>query len=107
MLHMESEHYDRHMYEAFDGLSGFCCIVDDIVIDDSDATQPATHVQTFLQRCAEKNITLNLEKYKFFESSVTFARFQLSPTGYQVDKSMPSQSLQNLQTVLTFDLPLV
>jgi len=27
-----SEHYDRRMYEAFDGLSGFRCIVDNIVI---------------------------------------------------------------------------
>ena len=32
-----SEHYDRHM--SFDGLSGFCQIVDDIMIYDSDAIQ--------------------------------------------------------------------
>ena len=34
-----SEHYDRCMAEALAGLKGFCCIVDDIVICDSDITQ--------------------------------------------------------------------
>ena len=83
-----SEHYDGHMYEAFEGLSGFRRIVDDIVIYDSDVTQHASHVQEFLQRCAEKKITLNLDKCKFCESSVTFAGFQLSATGYQVDHTI-------------------
>ena len=50
-----SEHYDRCTYEALNGLSGFCRIVDGIMIYDSDAT----HVQEYLQRCADK-ITLNL-----------------------------------------------
>jgi len=72
-----SEHYGRHMYEAFEGLSGFRRIVDDIIIYDSDATQHAAHVREFLQRCAEKRITLNLDKCKFCEPSVTFAGFRL------------------------------
>ena len=42
-----SEHYDRRMYEAFQGLSGFRRIIDDIVIYDSDATQHATHAGNF------------------------------------------------------------
>ena len=83
-----SEHYDRCMYEAFEGLSGFHCIVDDIVIYDSDVTQHASHVREFLQRCTEKKITLNLDKCKFCESSVTFTGFQLSATGYQVDHTI-------------------
>ena len=83
-----SEHYDRHMYEAFQGLSGFRQIVDDIVIYDSDATQHATHVREFLHRCVEKKVTLNLDKCKFCESSVTFAGFKLSATGYQVDRTI-------------------
>ena len=83
-----SEHYNRRMYEAFEGPSGFSHIVDDIVIYDSDVTQHASHVREFLQRCAEKKITLNLDKCKFCESSVTFAGFQLSATGYQVDHTI-------------------
>ena len=61
-----SEHYDRLMAEAFAGLSGFRRIVDDIVIYDSDATQHANHVRSFLQRCADKQIALNLDKCHFF-----------------------------------------
>ena len=83
-----SEHYDRRMYEAFEGVSGFRRIMDDIVIYDSDVTQHALHVREFLQRCAEKKITLNLDKCKFCESSGTFAGFQLSATGYQVDHTI-------------------
>ena len=63
------------MYEAFNGLSGFRRIVNDIVIYDSVATQHASHVQEFLNRRAERKITLNLEKCKFSEPSVTFAGF--------------------------------
>ena len=83
-----SEHYDRRMYEAFQGLSSFHRIVDDIVIYDSDATQHAAHVREFLNRCAEKKITLNLDKCKLCESSVSFAGFQLSAAGYQVDRNI-------------------
>ena len=48
-----SEHYDRRT-EAFAGLSGLRRIIDNIVIFDSDATQHANHVRSFLQRCADK-----------------------------------------------------
>ena len=42
-----SEQCDGCMYEAFRGLSGYCCIIDDIVIYDSDASQHAyMHVAT-------------------------------------------------------------
>jgi len=56
------------MAEAFAGLSRFHQIVDDIVIYDSDATQHAQHayVRAFLQRCADKQIALNLDKCHFF-----------------------------------------
>jgi len=45
----KSEHYERCMYEAFEGLSGFRRIVEDIIIYDSNATQHAAHVREFLQ----------------------------------------------------------
>ena len=83
-----SEHYDRRMAEAFSGLTGFRRIVDDIVIYDSDATQHANHVRAFLQRCAEKQIALNLDKCHFSQTQATFAGFQLSSNGYQVDGSI-------------------
>lgn len=48
-----------------------------------------THINhQFLQHCADKNIALNIEKCKFFQIQVTFAGFQLSAEGYQIDQSI-------------------
>ena len=83
-----SEHYNRRMAEAFTGLSGFRRVVDDIVIYDSNVEDHVAHVKQFLQHCADKNIALNIDKCKFFQTQVTFAGFQLSTHGYQIDESI-------------------
>ena len=49
-----SEHYNRRMDEAFEGLSGYHRIVDDVVIFDCYEAQHAHHVRQFFVRCAEK-----------------------------------------------------
>ena len=59
-----SEHYNRRMAEAFTGLSGFRHVVDDIVIYDSNVEDHIAHGKQFLQRCADKNIALNIDKCK-------------------------------------------
>ena len=84
MLHLRT----LRMTEAFAGLSGFRRVVDDIVIYDSNVTDHVAHVKQFLQRCADRNISLNVQKCKFFQRQVTFAGFQLSAKGYQVDESI-------------------
>ena len=71
------------MSEAFRGLTGFRRI-DDFVIYDN-ITDHVSHVQQFLQRCADNNIALNIDKCQFFKSQVTFAGFQLSSKGYKID----------------------
>ena len=76
------------MAEAFTGLSGFRRVVDDIVIYDSNVEDHVAHVKQFLQRCADKNIALNIDKCKFFQTQITFAGFQLSTHGYQIDESI-------------------
>ena len=83
-----SEHYNRRMTDAFRGLSGFRRIVDDFVIYDNNVGDHESHVKQFLQRCADCNISLNTEKCQFFQHQVTFAGFQLSAEGYQVDPSI-------------------
>ena len=83
-----SEHYNRQMDEAFAGLTGYRRIVDDVVIYDSDANQHADHVRQFLQRCKERKITLNTDKWQFAQSQVTFAGFRLSADGYCIDQSI-------------------
>ena len=91
-----SEHYDRCMAEAFAGLSGFRQIIDDIVIYDSDATQHANHVRNFLQRCADKQIALNLDKCNFFRPKSLLQAFN-SGDGYQVDRSI-TDAISNFPT---------
>ena len=83
-----SEHYNRKMTEAFRGLTGFRRIVDDFVIYDSNISDHENHVKQFLQCCADCNISLNTDKCQFFQRQVTFAGFQLSADGYQVDPSI-------------------
>ena len=92
-----SEHYNRRMDEAFAGLPGFRRVVDDVVIYDQDRAQHGSHVRQFLQRCAEKNITLNLAKWKFAQTTVDFAGFILSPRGYQIDPSI-TQAIADFPT---------
>ena len=80
-----SEHYNRHMTEAFEGMSGFRRVVDDFVIYDNNMED---HIVQFLKRCAEKHIALNLDKCRFFQTKATFAGFLLSADGYQIDPTI-------------------
>ena len=80
-----SEHYNRRMDEAFTGLCNYRRIVDDVIIFDRDRSTHLAHVRQFLQRCADKGISLNKEKFKFAQTSTTFAGYQLSEDGYKVD----------------------
>lgn len=83
-----SEHYNRRMDEAFAGLSGYRRVVDDVVIFDSNEAEHAAHVRQFLQRCAERMITINKDKWEYAKSQVTFAGFQLSQDGYSIDTAI-------------------
>ena len=79
-----SEHYDRRMYEAFQGLSDFRRIVDDVLVFDEDPASQLDHVRQFLQRCEERGISLNRDKFRFCRTDIEFAGFHLSQDGYCV-----------------------
>ena len=83
-----AEHYNRRMAEAFEGLTGFRRVVDDVVIYDKDKASHIEHVRQFLQRCQDRQISLNRDKCNFCQTEVTFAGFRLSPTGYRIDSSI-------------------
>ena len=53
---------------------------------DSTIEDHINHVSEFLQHCAEKQIALNPQKCIFGVTGITFASFQLSKEGYQVDQ---------------------
>ena len=95
-----AEHYNRRMAEAFGGLTGFCHIADDIVIFDKNVQDHGNHVRQFLQRCQDKQISLNKEKWKFCQSKVTFAGFQLSRERYQIDPAI-AEAISNFPTPTT------
>ena len=92
-----AEHYNRRLYEAFAGLSGYRRIVDDAVIYDSNERDHTDHVRQFLQRCTEKKITLNTDKWQFAKASISFAGFTLSADGYRVDQSI-TEAVSNFPT---------
>ena len=83
-----AEHYNRRMADAFQGLTGFRRIVDDIIIYDKDETTHKKHVREFLKRCQDRKITLNRDKCKFCQTEVSFAGFHMSAEGYRVDPSI-------------------
>ena len=83
-----SEHYNRHMDEAFTDMHNFRKMVDDVVVFDEDKLQHIEHVRQFLRRCEEKGISLNRDKLKFCLMEVPFAGFNLSPGGYAISSDI-------------------
>ena len=92
-----SEHYDRRMYEAFQGLSDFRRIVDDILIFDEDPTSHVNHVRQFLQRCEDRGISLGRDKFQFCQTEVDFAGFHLSQDGYRISDDI-TQAISGFPT---------
>ena len=83
-----AEHYHCRMAEVFEGLSAFHRVVDDVVIFDKDKDSHITHVKQFLQRCQDRQISLNHDKCTFCQTTITFAGFNLSTEGYCIDSSI-------------------
>ena len=83
-----SEHYNRRMDEAFQGLSGIRRVVDDVLIFDKDKTEHEKHVREVLQRCRDKGISLNKEKFLYAEKEVLFAGFHVSSDGYRISDAV-------------------
>ena len=66
----------------------FIRVVDDIVISNKDEVIHVEHVRQFIQQCKDRKIALNKDKWKYFQSKVTFAGCLLSPEVYQVDANI-------------------
>ena len=79
-----SEHYNRRMDEAFQGITSIRKIVDDVIVYDQDKQQHIDHVREILRRCTEKGISLNRDKFQLCRTEVRFAGLQLTQTGYSV-----------------------
>ena len=66
----------------------FIRVVDDIVISDKDEVIHVEHVRQFIQQYKDRKIALKKDKWKYFQSKVTFAGCLPSPEVYQVDANI-------------------
>lgn len=85
-----SEHYNRRMDEAFAGLPGYRKVVDDVIIYSKTLEEHIQHVRTFMARCQERGISLNVKKLQLARKSVKFAGFIVSNEGYRPDPQLTS-----------------
>ena len=83
-----AEHYNRRMDEAFEGLTGFRKVVDDVIIFSRTKDEHIRHVRKFLTRCEEKGISLNVSKLQLAQQTVKFAGFIVSGDGYRPDPEL-------------------
>ena len=79
-----SEHYNRRMDEAFREMQDFRKIVDDVIVFNSNQGEHVSHVRAFLQRCQERRISLNPDKFQFSQQKVSFAGYTVTPEGYTI-----------------------
>ena len=98
-----SEHYDRHMADAFTGFQSFRRIVDDIVIYDHNASEHIVHVCQFLQRCANMNIALNANSYNP-QSLLLAYNYHLKGIRLTRRSLRPSLNAPHQQAVMTCSL---
>ena len=91
-LNVASEEFVRRLLDALAGLKGIACIADDILIygvgdEISDATKDHdANLLALMQRCREKGIKLNKEKFSFKASELDFMGYTLTPQGLQISK---------------------
>ena len=76
------------MDEAFAGMHNFHKIVDNVVIFDEDKTEHIMYVQQFLHHCKEKNFALNKDKFRFCQTKIPFADFELISNSYNIGKEI-------------------
>ena len=85
------EVFQRKMHELIEGLSGIEVIADDfIVVGCGDTLEQATldhdtNLATFLERCEERHLKLNINKIQLRLPQVPFIGHVATPQGLQVD----------------------
>ena len=66
------EVFQRAMHKLIEGLNGTEVIADDFLIFGSDVREHDANLQSFLKRCAEKNVVLNFDKLQLRRDKVPF-----------------------------------
>ena len=76
------------MDEAFDGLTGYKKVVDDVIIFSRTREDHIRDVRAFMKRCEEEGISLNRKKLQLAKEEVKFAGFVVSSKGYRPDPQL-------------------
>lgn len=85
------EIFQRKLNQALEGLPGIYIIADDILITGEGETKEAArrdhdhNLRQFMERCKEKNIKLNVEKFRLREEEVPYIGHRLTADGLKVD----------------------
>ena len=84
-LSVSSEIFQRKLLKALDGLTNVVCIADDVVIHGKDTEQHDKYLQEFLQRCQDKSIKLNRDKFELRMNEITFMGHRITRDGLRPD----------------------
>lgn len=85
------EIFQRKLMQALEGLPGVYVIADDVLITGEGNTQEKANenhnenLRCFLQRCREKDIKLNVDKFKLRKQSVPYIGHLLTAEGLRID----------------------
>ena len=82
---VSAEIFQRKLLEALDGLPGTVCIADDVIIHGKDISEHDHNLNIFLQRCSEKGIKLNQNKFELRMGEITFMGHRITKDGLQSD----------------------
>ena len=80
-----SEIFQRILSEKFADLSGVAVFIDNIIVFGKDEQDHNENLRRVLQRCLEINLTLNSDKCKFSQKTITVLGHQLSADGVAPD----------------------
>lgn len=92
------DHYNRRMTEELKELKNLARVVDDTCIYGRNEEEHALNVIAFLQRCRERNIRLNEDKFEFKKTEIEFAGMKLSKDGFTIHDNI-------VKAVKEFPLP--
>ena len=90
-LSVSSEIFQRHLFEAIEGLPGVYSSHDDIIVvgcgttDDEATTDHNKNLKALLERCREKNIALNGDKLEPCRKEIGFTGHIITNKGLQAD----------------------
>jgi len=79
------EHYNRRMQEALENLPGVARVVDDILVYGATREEHDENVKKLLQRCQERNIRLNEEKFVYCQEEIEFAGVIINKDGFKAN----------------------